>query len=162
VESVFSSLISPDFVALACLAPWRDVTLLSFCWIASQAIVHCRLCIHPATMERQPPDRPMFHNSNHQPSATQAYAACPPPTSQPQHPLHAPFAANPYIAARRDPFMPAAASQHIRRSSQGMLGENTLQGTIAFCVHLLQTRPEHGPDMSQLASWLRDSSRQHR
>jgi hypothetical protein len=69
---------------------------------------------------QRPPDRPMIHNPNHQPSP-QAYATYPPPTSQPQQPLHVPFSQDPYTTARRDPFLPTT-SQHIRRSSQDTPG----------------------------------------
>jgi hypothetical protein len=64
----------------------------------------------------------MIRNPNHQP-APPSYAGYP-PTSQPQQPLHVPFAPDPYAASRRDPFLPTAA-QHARHGSQGTpAGEN--------------------------------------
>jgi hypothetical protein len=72
--------------------------------------------------QRPPDDRYTMQNPNHQPQA-QRYAGYPPPTSQPQQPLHVPFAPDPYAASRRDPFLPAAVqAQHARRSSQGIPG----------------------------------------
>lgn len=75
---------------------------------------------------QRPPDRHMIQNPNYQPPTTQAYNGYPPSTSQPQQPqqpVHAPFAADPYSIPRRDPFYPAA-SQHARHRSQGALGGN--------------------------------------
>ena len=86
---------------------------------------------HPFT---RPPERTLIHNPNHQshpshhPSSqppqqahTQPYAGYPPPTSQPQPPAQMSYAADPYLASRRDPFMPPA-SHHVRRSSYGLHG----------------------------------------
>lgn len=70
---------------------------------------------------QRPPDR--HSNPNHQPQP-QPYAGYPPPTAQPQQPLHVPFSPDPYAASRRDPFFPTSA-HHARRSSQGIYnGEN--------------------------------------
>ena len=69
---------------------------------------------------QRPPDRHVIHNPNHQPQA-QPYAGYPPPSSQPQQPLHVPFSPDPYATSRRDPFLPTSA-QHVRRSSQGIHG----------------------------------------
>lgn len=64
----------------------------------------------------------MIHNPNHQPATTQPFSGYP-STSQPQQPLHAPFATDPYAVPRRDPFYPAGP-QHARHRSQGVLGGN--------------------------------------
>jgi hypothetical protein len=92
-------------------------------------------CIRPSTsshshgpkptMDRpppyqRPPDRPM--NYHPQALATQAYPGYP-PASQPQQPLHVPYAVDPYSIPRRDPFYPSAP-QHGRHSSQGLPGGN--------------------------------------
>jgi hypothetical protein len=80
---------------------------------------------HPFT---RPPERTMVHNPNHpihpppsQQAHTQPYAGYPPTTSQPQPPVHLPYAADPYQVPRRDPFIPAG-SHHVRRSSYGLHG----------------------------------------
>ncbi|KAF2790224.1 Rxt3-domain-containing protein [Melanomma pulvis-pyrius CBS 109.77] len=81
---------------------------------------------HPFT---RPPDRSLIHNPNHQPPAPppsqpqQPFAGYPPPTSQPQLPVHVPFSADPYPSTRHDPFLPSPAQQHVRRSSYGIHGE---------------------------------------
>jgi hypothetical protein len=87
---------------------------------------------HPFT---RPPERSFIHNPNHQQSAPQPsqpqqpFPGYAPPTSQPQLPIHVPFSADPYPTARRDPFLPSAAQQHVRRSSYGMHGgEGVPQG----------------------------------
>lgn len=86
----------------------------------------------------------MMHNPNHHTPIDQAYNGHRPQTSQPQQPLHVPFAIDPYT--RRDPFLPAAP-QHSRQSSQGIVGEGnaprrqadgpggwTNTGTISVCA----------------------------
>ncbi|KAF1832140.1 Rxt3-domain-containing protein [Decorospora gaudefroyi] len=71
---------------------------------------------------QRPPDRPV----NYHPQTTQAYPGHP-PTSQPQQPIHLPYATDPYSIPRRDPFFPSA--QHARRGSQGLSrGNNAPQG----------------------------------
>ncbi|ORY18677.1 histone deacetylation protein Rxt3-domain-containing protein [Clohesyomyces aquaticus] len=78
----------------------------------------------------RPPDRPLIHNPNHQPSPqpsqSHSYSSYPPPASHPQPPVHVPFTADPYTASRRDPFFPTAAHQHARRSSYGLPGGDVL------------------------------------
>lgn len=112
---------------------------------------------------QRPPDRHMIHNPNHQP-ASQSYPSYPPPTSQPQQPLHVPFVADPYAASRRDPFLPTA-SQHARRSSQGIHdGDNAQQAhperqggwTNTGMAHFLVIVSGSFPQSSKLAwnmSW---------
>lgn len=76
----------------------------------------------PAPPLTRPPDRPLIHNPNHQPPAAHAAAGYPPSTqpTQPQQPLHVPFATStePYATSRRDPFLPQA-SHHARQRSHG-------------------------------------------
>ncbi|KAH5396376.1 hypothetical protein HBI32_202510 [Parastagonospora nodorum] len=96
---------------------------------------------------QRPPDRPMIHNPNHQPSP-QTYTGYAPPTpqpQQPQQPLHVPFSQDPYAAARRDPFLPTTA-QHVRRSSQGISGgDNAPQPQAERQGGWTHTaRPNHG------------------
>lgn len=69
---------------------------------------------------QRPPDRHMMHNPTHQPPP-QPHDGYPPPTSQPQQPLHVPFSPDPYAASRRDPFLPTSA-HHARHNSQGSHG----------------------------------------
>ncbi|OAL49888.1 hypothetical protein IQ07DRAFT_587571 [Pyrenochaeta sp. DS3sAY3a] len=70
---------------------------------------------------QRPPDSQTVVNNKYHPPVSQSYSNYPPPTSQPQQPLHAPFNADPYSMPRRDPFFPAGP-QHARKSSQGVLG----------------------------------------
>ena len=89
----------------------------------------------------RPPERALIHNPNHQ----QPFPGFSPPTSQPQLPVHVPFSTDPYSVARRDPFLPSTAQQHVRRRSYGIHGAEGAQsererhggwgntGTICAC-----------------------------
>ena len=85
----------------------------------------------PYTMDARQPhpfsQRPPAHGQSNHPPPSPPHHSNPPPhfggytpaTSQPQPqpPVHMPFSADPYPSARRDPFFPQAAAQHVHHVS---------------------------------------------
>ncbi|KAK7180074.1 Rxt3-domain-containing protein [Paraphaeosphaeria sporulosa] len=100
-----------------------------------------------------------MHNPNHNPNQSNHHQPPPqaprggyPPASQPQPPVHIPFAADPYASARRDPFYPPANTQDARRGSYGALGPDNAPPGERQMGWGNSARPHNAVEASQLHS----------